>query len=120
MKSSIAALCMMLLLIYPAASFADPVTDPAVRAASLVQEKITAPLSTISLNDLSQVLASVMASNMDAAAKERVALALTELAKYQTEVQAKTVESVAGKIFDITVKLISLAASVFAVIKVTS
>lgn len=110
MKRLIASLCVLLVLALP------------VQAATAdgLQEKAVAPLSTTALSNIAPLLASVMASNMTADQKERSVQALIELAKYDIDAKAKGKESIAAKIFDISVKLISLAASIFATIKVTS
>lgn len=120
MRRIIAVLCIILVLSLPAVA-AEP-------TAALLQEKPvaalpTTPISSTLLKTFGQVAAvigAIMASNMDPAAKERVTLATIELGKYDIETTAKTKESLFSKIFDISVKLISLAASVFAVVKITT
>jgi hypothetical protein len=85
-----------------------------------LQEKAVTPFSTTALGEIGPILQAIMSSNMAADQKERSVIALTELAKFQIEIKAKTTESLASKIFDISVKLISLGASIFAVVKVTN
>ncbi|MFH1183850.1 MAG: hypothetical protein V1755_02280, partial [Chloroflexota bacterium] len=84
------------------------------------QEKPVQALGTTALSEIGPILQAIMSSNMAADQKERSVIALTELAKFQIEIKARTTESLAGKIFDLSVKLISLGASIFAVVKVTS
>jgi hypothetical protein len=111
MRKLIATACILCVLTLPA---------NAMTTADVLQEKPVAPLSTTAIATIAPVIQAIMISGMDPAQKERSVQAIVEITKYELDVRAKTTESLAGKIFDISVKLISLAASVFAVIKVTS
>ena len=110
MKRALASLCIILVLALPAQA----------ATADLLQEKTVAPLATTAIGEIAPIIVAVMESNMDPGQKERSVAVLSELARLQIESKAKTTESLAGKIFDLSVKLISLGASIFAVVKVTS
>jgi len=110
MKRILTTICILLALALPAQA----------ATADLLQEKPVAPLGITALSEIGPILQAIMSSNMAADQKERSVIALTELAKFQIETKARTTESLASKIFDISVKLISLGASIFAVVKVTS
>lgn len=110
MRKTIALVCIVLALALP------------VQAATAdgLQEKVVAPIGTTAMEGIAPILQSIMASNMTPDQKERSVQALIELAKYDVDSKAKVKESIAAKIFDLSVKLISLAAAIFATVKVTT
>ena len=111
MRRLILTLVIGCLIVYPAS---------AMTTADVVQDKSVAPLSLTAVGTIAPVIQAIMLSGMDPAQKQMATQAIVDLAKYEVEVKAKTTESLASKVFDITVKVVSLAASIFAAIKVTT
>lgn len=118
MKGLIAVCLVFAITVCPVFSYTS--AEEPLTTADVVQEKTVVPLATTAIGEVAPMIVAIMSSSMDAGAKERTVLAIAELAKYQIEMKTKVQESGMSKIFDLSIKLISLGAAVFAAIKVTT